>query len=591
MQEDVESCESTAPPVVSLPFETMNCLVAEQAETIKVSGQSSRREPRSIDAFLDEAYEDKTKGIKWTYWIVMISLGLSNSSESAELISIGFLLSDPTFQTKMLQVNWHGSLLASSLYVGMLTGTLFVGALGDVIGRRPLVRVSLAMVAVLGILSSFSLNIYQLSLLRALTGIGIGSLGAPLMALSSELAPPSRRGLFVTIVSCSWLVGSIYVAVVAWIILAPQNGSWRWFLVAMAVPSIVTSLLVSLLVVESPRFQAIQQQQEEAVLSVQRLAKQMRYSGPPMTIDEMLHHYPKTTTNTFSVVSSDGTSAAYNQGSFGTSWPQMYKKCVRASVNFGRSTLKLYDRQLVRTTGLLQIVWIGLCFGSNGISLWITRLFQEVHMSNIYLDAVIFAVAQIPGFLLTVFLIDWTTRQRVLSIGFLSSAVSLIAFAYFASGATSSSSSTTTTLGVVTAACAFQACMQIAWNTVSVVTTERFPTVVRATAYAVLSASGKVSGAAANFVNGFLISWPVMLLLLTSAFMVMAGVAPFGLEEMHGNVLKDDLHTSESDKSLETGEGTPVASLSGDDHDDDTRDLISDENTSIMKRDYSYQSM
>ena len=211
-------------------------------------------------------------------------------------------------------------------------------------------------------------------------------------------------------------------------------------------------------------------------------------------------------------------------------------------------------------------------------------------MSNIYLDAVIFSVAQIPGFLSTLGLIDSTTRQRVLSIGFLSAAVSLIAFAYFASGATSSSSSSlTTTLGVVASACAFQACMQIAWNTVSVVTTERFPTVVRATAYAVLSASGKVSGAAANFVNGFLISWPVMLLLLTSAFMVMAGVAPFGLEEMHGNALDDDLQTrnssgGESEKGLETGEGTPTASLGGDGD-------VNDENTSFIKRDYSYQSI
>ena len=276
--------------------------------------RNSKRQPRSIDAFLDEAYEDKTKGIKWTYWIVMLSLGLSNSSESAELLAIGFLLSDPTFQTEMLQVSWHGSLLAASLYVGMLTGTLFVGALGDLMGRRPLVRMSLAMVAVLGILSSFSLNIYQLTLLRTLVGMAIGSMNPPLLALASDLAPPSRRGRFVTVVSSSFLVGAIYIAIVAWIILAPQNGSWRWFLVATAFPSIVTSLLVNLLVVESPRFQAIQQKQEEAVVSLQRLAKQMRYSGPPMTIDEMLYHYPKTTPTVSSVLSGDDTLRCTSSG-------------------------------------------------------------------------------------------------------------------------------------------------------------------------------------------------------------------------------------------------------------------------------------
>ena len=567
-----EDLDKTAHSILSPPAETeaMEHIIDESTESnIEDLGQNSKREPRSIDTFLDEAYEDKTHGTKWAYWIAMLSLVLSNSSDSAEVLCVGFLLSDPILQKEMLQAKWHGSLLACSVFVGILTGTLLVGALGDVMGRRPMMRLGLAMIGLLGILSSFSCNIYQLSFLRGLTGLAIGSTTPPMLAMASELAPPSRRGLFVTMVSSGWVVGSVYVTTMAWIIFSPNQhnhsgGSWRWFLIVATFPSIVALLMMSLLLVESPRFQALHQQQEEAAVSLERLAKQMKYSGPPMTIDEILYHYPKTTTTTASsIVSGDDSCSAPRQAS---SLSQIYKTVVIAFVNFGRSSLKLYHKRLVRTTIPLQIVWIGLGFASNGIAVWITRLFQAVHLSNIYFSALLFAVSQIPGCLLTVVLIDWTTRQRVLSIGFLGSAVSLVVFAYFANTSTSASSSAgSTSLGVVASAFMYHMFIQIAWNTISVVSTERFPTVVRATAYAVLSSSGKISGVVASFVNGFLVSWPVVLLLLASVSMVIAGVTPFALEGIHSRALQDGL-TNESQKGIEIGQET--AALLGDNEGD-----------------------
>jgi len=119
-------------------------------------------------------------------------------------------------------------------------------------------------------------------------------------------------------------------------------------------------------------------------------------------------------------------------------------------------------------------------------------------------------------------------------------------------------------VGIVACACAFEACIQIAWNTISVVTTERFPTVVRATAWSVVGSSGKVSGAIANYANGYLVSNPPILLLVASAFMVIAGITPFFLPTTTTNnnnysssneqnhALKDDLElTDETQKGIE----------------------------------------
>jgi hypothetical protein len=37
--------------------------------------------PRILDAFLDEAYDSKS-GTRWKYWIIMLSLGIANSSDA-----------------------------------------------------------------------------------------------------------------------------------------------------------------------------------------------------------------------------------------------------------------------------------------------------------------------------------------------------------------------------------------------------------------------------------------------------------------------------------------------------------------------------
>jgi hypothetical protein len=58
--------------------------------------------------------------------------------------------------------------------------------------------------------------------------------------------------------------------------------SWRLLALVCAVPSAVGALLVYMLVPESPRFLALQQQ-PQALKVVNQLAHQMEYHGPSLT--------------------------------------------------------------------------------------------------------------------------------------------------------------------------------------------------------------------------------------------------------------------------------------------------------------------
>lgn len=94
-------------------------------------------------------------------------------------------------------------------------------------------------------------------------------------------------GLFYTLIQPSlahilphsfWMVGSIYAAVAAWIILGDNNagerilpgGTWRIFVVIAALPVFFTLGLAIFLLTESPRYLTNKGKYHEAAKTLQR---------------------------------------------------------------------------------------------------------------------------------------------------------------------------------------------------------------------------------------------------------------------------------------------------------------------------------
>jgi hypothetical protein len=310
------------------------------------------------------------------------------------------------------------------------------------------------------------------------------------------------------------MVGSIFVALMAMLLLEHIAVSWRVFAMACAVPSLLGFALCKELVPESPRFLALQQQHEAALDVANFLAQQMNSSThidgiteAPLTLEELQQAFPSRSTNPSHI--------AHDPVSASSSWRGMIAMALN---DFVMSARQLYTPQLKNTTWPLQMVWFSLSFGSYGLLTWINTLFVQVHLQNVYFNALLFAFSYLPGNILTAVYMDKVSRGKMLTFSILASAASLVGFAW---GAFSMNS-----FWIVGSACSFQCFTVAAWNTIDTMTSELFPTTVRSTGMGVCAASGRVGAMVAQFVNGALVKEPVRLLLVASITLALGALTP-----------------------------------------------------------------
>src|SRR5262249_29408940 len=93
--------------------------------------------------------------------------------------------------------------------IGMVIGSLFVGALADRAGRRGTMLACLAIMAFGMAMASGVGSVEALSAWRVVTGIGVGGMIPTLNAVATEFASARRRDLSVSLMSCGYPVGVI----------------------------------------------------------------------------------------------------------------------------------------------------------------------------------------------------------------------------------------------------------------------------------------------------------------------------------------------------------------------------------------------
>ena len=517
--------------------------------------------PRSFDDFLDQAYDNGSgsSSVKYKYWIMILSMGMANSAEATEILCLSFLLADPSFDRTMLTGPGAASGLAAAVFFGMLVGGLVSGMVSDLVGRRRILVWGLWTNAITGLLSATTQDVWQLSLLRTVTGLGVGASIPPLFTLAAELSPRTSRGFLVSVVAAFFMVGSIYVALVALVLHNTLRGhayTWRLFCVFCIVPSVTGAILITYSVPESMRYLALHQRYQQALEATLAVAAKMNYTGPPLTLEEVLFHYPTNNNNNKGELSLLDTEAQPSSSRDNSN------KCVSGVVDFVNQTVLLYQSGMWRTTLPIQLIWTTLCFGSYGMSTWIYTLFRVVHLHNLYYNALIFNCANLPANLLSVLLMDRWGRRNMLLTSAMTAACTLLVFAAFAS------LPTPPTLGIVLSACVYQGFTTVAWNTIDTMTAERFPTKIRSTGLGVAAASGRVGAAAAQFVNAALVSRPAHLLMVASLSFVVTGCAPFLLpgQDMALESLADTVggktNDDESAEQQQQQDGEPTESTS-----------------------------
>jgi MFS family permease len=342
----------------------------------------------------------------------------------------------------------------------MFFGGIFCGFLSDKFGRRPCLLYSLALNTLAGIVSSFVPNVKWLICCRVIGGIGIGGSVPAVFSLGAEIFASSVRGQLLSVIASFWMMGAIFVGTAAWIMLGNDlqgnritpYTNWRYFAVVCSLPALAAFFLTYFLVPESPRFLVGKLKFEQAALVLNRI------SEIEVSEEALKDEFYK---NNAHLLSDEVT--------------QKKKEIKMFNV-----PVMFIHQKLRKTTLTLMIIWFTLSFGSYGITTWISTLFVDIGETNPYEDSFIFALANLPGNLISILLVDKYGRKNLLFFGMFFSSLCSIGFV----------------LGVknkdlvVFCAALFNAFSVIGWNSLDCLSVEMFPTSARTSAMGFLAGSG-----------------------------------------------------------------------------------------------------
>jgi putative MFS transporter len=160
----------------------------------------------------------------------------------------------------------------------MLVSASLFGRLPDRIGRRRVLLVTVAADGVFGILSALAPSFEALLILRFLTGAAVGGTLPVDNAMMAEFLPPARRGRWLVLLEGFWAVGTIVIALAAWIASAAGvTEAWRWLFALTALPALI-GIWLRLWVPESPMYLLKQGREIEARAVLDRV---LRANGQP----------------------------------------------------------------------------------------------------------------------------------------------------------------------------------------------------------------------------------------------------------------------------------------------------------------------
>lgn len=358
--------------------------------------------------------------------------------------------------------------IAAAVFVGMLLGGLLSGAAADAFGRAKVLRTALLLATIAAAAAAASPNAIILVCCRLLAGTGVGAATPPLFALASEVAPHGRSGPAIVAVASAWTAGQMATAGLALLILGEAG--------------------------------------EEA----------------PPTWDWDARW--RTFALVASLVPASATGAAYcivRDPRAVNGSPVLRTANARPL----RALRGVYVNMLRSAAGMLlplAVVWFGLNFGYYGMSTWVTVLLINSGVKGAYYVSLLYAAAQLPANLGAMVLVDKMGRRPLL---------------VFAIGLTGASA-----LGVggliywggrrellILSICSFGAFSTAGWNALNCLSAEGFHASVRATAFGLLTVTGRVGSIVAQVVNGSLSHHVTVLLLVTTACLVVSCVGALSI--------------------------------------------------------------
>ncbi|MFC5478263.1 MFS transporter [Massilia suwonensis] len=199
---------------------------------------------------LDVREHINTRPMSAYQWLLLVLCFLIITTDGIDVAIMGFLAPAITKEWGISRAAF--GVVMSAAPVGLAIGALLIGPLSDRYGRKKLLMAAVAWFGSFSLLCALADNVYTLSILRFLTGLGLGAAMPNTTTLLSEYIPEKSRGTLLAIMFTGFNLGSALVGFGAAAIL-PDYG-WRSVLVAGGLIPLACLPFYLWLVPESARF-------------------------------------------------------------------------------------------------------------------------------------------------------------------------------------------------------------------------------------------------------------------------------------------------------------------------------------------------
>lgn len=163
---------------------------------------------------------------------------------------------------------------------GMMGGAMFLAPVSDVIGRRKLIIMAIALIGVSILFTATATTLTEFVILRFISGLGAGAMLASQAALASEYSPDKYKALSVAAVTSGYPLGAMMTSVIAGMIL-PEYG-WRGMFWFGGIVTLSMVLVAWLFIPESLKY-LFQRRPADALERINKILKKLHKP----TIDEM----------------------------------------------------------------------------------------------------------------------------------------------------------------------------------------------------------------------------------------------------------------------------------------------------------------
>ncbi|MCG5074128.1 MFS transporter [Paraburkholderia tagetis] len=198
----------------------------------------------NVQTFINEQPFGKFQWLVFSMCFVIVLL------DGFDTASIGFI-------APSLLAEWHlgkpelAPVLSAALF-GLAFGSLAAGPLSDRLGRRGLLLGAVILFGTACLGSAFTVTLNTLTVLRFVTGLGLGAAMPNAVTLMSEFCPDRRRSTVINLMFCGFPLGAACGGfLAAWMI--PHFG-WRSVLILGGVTPLLLAVLLAAKMPESVRF-------------------------------------------------------------------------------------------------------------------------------------------------------------------------------------------------------------------------------------------------------------------------------------------------------------------------------------------------